>query len=93
MMEGLDLDDLNFEKRPFGKGFAAYAQSKLANVLFTNSLQRRFDEGHIQGKAVSLHPGVVRTEISRNYVGVIKIIYHLIYPLFSLFSMNASFGA
>jgi len=25
MMEGLDLDDLNFEKRPFGKGFAAYA--------------------------------------------------------------------
>jgi len=25
MMEGLDLDDLNFEKRPYGKGFAAYA--------------------------------------------------------------------
>jgi len=24
MMEGFDLDDLNFEKRPFGKGFGAY---------------------------------------------------------------------
>jgi len=25
MMDGLDLDDLNFEKRPYGKGFGAYA--------------------------------------------------------------------
>ncbi|XP_033097352.1 retinol dehydrogenase 12-like, partial [Anneissia japonica] len=43
----------------------AYGQSKLANILFTNELARR-----LQGTGVtcySLHPGVVLTEIARDF--------------------------
>merc|ERR1712216_398961 len=35
----LELDDLNFQRRPYHL-FIAYAQSKLANVLCTLALQR-----------------------------------------------------
>jgi len=38
---GLDLDDLNFEKRPYHNG-VAYRESKLANVLFTRELAKRY---------------------------------------------------
>lgn len=42
------------------KGMAAYAQSKLANVLFTRELARRYPD--ITSNC--LHPGVVRTRIA-----------------------------
>ncbi|XP_043931116.1 retinol dehydrogenase 12-like isoform X2 [Protopterus annectens] len=44
--------------------FACYSQSKLANVLFTRELAKR-----LKGSGVTtycLHPGVIRTEISRH---------------------------
>ena len=45
---------------------AAYASSKLANVLHARELSRRMAaEGH-QVTAVSLHPGVIATELLRN---------------------------
>jgi NAD(P)-dependent dehydrogenase (short-subunit alcohol dehydrogenase family) len=37
---GLDLDDMNFVKRPYNRS-TAYGQSKLANVLFTRELAKR----------------------------------------------------
>jgi len=55
----LDLDDLNFERGYDGR--AAYARSKLANVLFAAELARR-----LQGTGIavnSLHPGVVATNL------------------------------
>lgn len=36
----IDLDDMNWRTRPYSK-WAAYAQSKLANMLFINELARR----------------------------------------------------
>ena len=35
------------------------AYTKLANVLWTNELQRRFDAGKIPITAMSVHPGNV----------------------------------
>ncbi|MET0829032.1 MAG: SDR family NAD(P)-dependent oxidoreductase, partial [Microbacterium sp.] len=40
----IDFDDLNFTSRRYGGGSAGYAQSKLANLLFTLELQRRLTE-------------------------------------------------
>lgn len=59
----MHLDDINLEKSydPWN----AYEQSKICNILFTLSLNKR-----LQGSKVSvnaLHPGIIRTEISRYY--------------------------
>jgi retinol dehydrogenase-12 len=59
----IDLEDLNFERRGYSP-YVAYAQSKLANVLFTRSLARRLQGSGVT--AVSLHPGVIRTELMRH---------------------------
>lgn len=42
-------------------GYAAYAQSKLANVLFTRSLARRVESSAVTANA--LHPGVISTKL------------------------------
>lgn len=61
----IDLDDLQAEEA-YGV-MEAYAQSKLAQVLFTYELSRR-----LEGTAVTancLHPGVTATSIWRNHPG------------------------
>jgi NAD(P)-dependent dehydrogenase (short-subunit alcohol dehydrogenase family) len=40
----IDLDDLDRSRRPY-RQFAAYADSKLANILFVRELARRAAEG------------------------------------------------
>jgi NAD(P)-dependent dehydrogenase (short-subunit alcohol dehydrogenase family) len=45
------------------KPFAAYGQSKLANVLFSNELSRRYKDAALTANAI--HPGVVATNLGR----------------------------
>lgn len=45
---------------------AAYARSKLANLLFTYELHRRLSAANADTMAVAAHPGVARTELNRN---------------------------
>ncbi len=49
-------------------GYAAYAQSKLANVMFARALAQRFDAAQLS--AFSLHPGVVGTKLLREGFGM-----------------------
>jgi NAD(P)-dependent dehydrogenase (short-subunit alcohol dehydrogenase family) len=56
-------DDPNFERRPYDK-FAAYGQSKTANILFTRELDRRFGPPGVHAFAV--HPGVISTGLVRH---------------------------
>jgi NAD(P)-dependent dehydrogenase (short-subunit alcohol dehydrogenase family) len=66
--KGENLDDLLSEKS-YGPQ-DAYAKSKLSNVLFTRELARRLKEqGNDKITAVSLHPGVVRTELFKYVPG------------------------
>ncbi|XP_012282600.1 retinol dehydrogenase 12 [Orussus abietinus] len=65
MVGNIHFEDLNMERNY--KASKAYAQSKLANILFTTELARRLKEAKIEGiTAYSLHPGVVSTELSRH---------------------------
>ncbi|XP_066451950.1 retinol dehydrogenase 13 isoform X1 [Eleutherodactylus coqui] len=59
----IDFADLNWEKTKYDTK-AAYCQSKLANVLFTNELARRLKGTRVT--ANSLHPGVADTELGRH---------------------------
>ena len=55
-------DDLQFTRSY--NGWAAYAQSKLANILFSNELARRLEGTGMTSNA--LHPGFVATRFAHN---------------------------
>ncbi|XP_017061483.1 retinol dehydrogenase 13 [Drosophila ficusphila] len=59
----INVADLNSEKT-YDEGLA-YSQSKLANVLFTRELATRLEGSGVTVN--SLHPGVVDTELGRNW--------------------------
>lgn len=59
----VDLEDPNFETTGYNP-FVAYGRSKTANILFAVELDRRWKDKGI--RAVSLHPGGIRTELMRH---------------------------
>lgn len=64
---GICFDDLGATR-----GYQAlswYAHSKLANLLFTTALARRFDGTRRTANAV--HPGIVRTKLGRDGAGLV----------------------
>ena len=58
----LDLDDLNWEKRPYKKA-KAYGDSKIANLYFTYDLQKRLEKLGANTMATASHPGWTATEL------------------------------
>jgi NAD(P)-dependent dehydrogenase (short-subunit alcohol dehydrogenase family) len=62
--KSLNWDDLMFERG--WRGFWVYGHSKLANVLFSNELARRWKDLGVTSNA--LNPGNVRSHITRNNV-------------------------
>jgi len=58
----IDLADLNWERRRYSP-WAAYAQSKLANLLFARELQRRLAAAGSPVRALAVHPGWVATNL------------------------------
>jgi NAD(P)-dependent dehydrogenase (short-subunit alcohol dehydrogenase family) len=58
----IDLDDLNWERRRYRR-WAAYGQSKLANLLFTLELDRRLVEAGSPVGALAAHPGYAATNL------------------------------
>ncbi|MDX9866171.1 MAG: SDR family oxidoreductase [Anaerolineaceae bacterium] len=65
-VRGLDMDDLQGEQRY--RGNAAYALSKLGNILMTRELAERLAGSSVT--ANSLHPGTVDTKLLRNAFGM-----------------------
>ncbi|HXV46213.1 MAG TPA: SDR family oxidoreductase [Nitrososphaera sp.] len=56
----IDFDDIQFENRSYS-GIKAYAQSKLANILFTKELAARLEGTGVAANC--FHPGAVRTNL------------------------------
>jgi NAD(P)-dependent dehydrogenase (short-subunit alcohol dehydrogenase family) len=61
---GIDFDDWNWEKRPFDK-WLAYAQGKVANILFAKQASQLYADQGI--KVYSLHPGTIFTDIQNEF--------------------------
>ena len=74
----LDLDDLQWTKRPFQR-MASYGGSKIANMLFTLELQRRFREADVSTIATSAHPGWTATNLQQT-----SPLFRLLNPLFGM---------
>ena len=73
----LDVDDLQLEHG--WDSWRAYANSKLANILFTRELARR-----LEGSAVTAncaHPGMVRTRFGREAQRPMRVAVTLARPL------------
>lgn len=85
-MGKLQKDDLNSEKSY--KEFAAYANSKLANMLFMRELAKRLKGTGVTVNAI--HPGAVKTEISKDSS---KLLGLILAPLFMLFLKDVTLGA
>lgn len=60
----MHFDDLQFEKRGYAP-WQAYAQSKLANQLFTLELQRRLRAAGSSMLVTAAHPGWTATDLQR----------------------------
>jgi NAD(P)-dependent dehydrogenase (short-subunit alcohol dehydrogenase family) len=81
----INFENLNGEKHY--RQINAYAQSKLAVILFTYELSRR-----IEGTGVTancLHPGSVKTNMVKNFRKFVKYFF----PLIGLFMKNPKKGA
>ena len=61
--EGVHLDDLNYDRRRY-EGFAAYGQSKTANIMFAAELDRRYRALGV--RSASVHPGSIQTDLGRD---------------------------
>jgi NAD(P)-dependent dehydrogenase (short-subunit alcohol dehydrogenase family) len=82
----LNLADPEYKRRYYN-GFAAYAQSKLANIMFTYALARRLQGSTIT--ANTLHPGFVSSRFATNNGGIFRLV-----PVMArLIGVNATQGA
>jgi NAD(P)-dependent dehydrogenase (short-subunit alcohol dehydrogenase family) len=84
----LDFDDLQSARR-YRRG-AAYAQSKLANLMFAFELQRRLTAAGAQTASLAAHPGYSRTNLARHLPSVLQAAAGIAFPLIS---QNSSMGA
>jgi len=57
------------KKDNLGVKFARYGQTKLANILFTHELQKRWDQAGIPAITIATHPGGVATEGGSRFLG------------------------
>lgn len=87
----MDFDDLQFAD---GNGYSpasAYGRSKLANLLFTKELGRRFDALGIDSLALSAHPGTAETNLARHMED--EWYFKAFRPVFERMVQSAAMGA
>lgn len=69
-------DMMNLKAKKFD-GNQDYAESKFANVVFTNALDIYFKEKNCNVKTVSLHPGVIASGLYRDFGACCAVLMNL----------------
>jgi NAD(P)-dependent dehydrogenase (short-subunit alcohol dehydrogenase family) len=87
----MDFDDLMFEGGSEYRGQSVYGRSKLANLLFTYEMQRRFEAMEANIIAVAAHPGGSNTNLARHVED--RWYFRLMRPLFEVVAQSAAMGA
>jgi NAD(P)-dependent dehydrogenase (short-subunit alcohol dehydrogenase family) len=79
----IDFDNLQYEDGGYNPS-AAYSRSKLANLLFTYELQRRFEGRGAEALALAAHPGIAATGLADHFLtgklswliqGIMKVLF------------------
>jgi len=87
----MDFEDLQYVS---GRGYSrigAYSRSKLANLLFTYELERRFQKANLDAMALAVHPGYSYTDFGR--ARFFKALRILFYPLVVAITQSSERGA
>jgi len=87
----MDFDDLGFQNGRSYNRSEAYNRSKLANLLFTKELQRRFEESGADIITVAAHPGVSTTHLADHLLEGPYV--ELVRPLAGRIFQSAAMGA
>jgi NAD(P)-dependent dehydrogenase (short-subunit alcohol dehydrogenase family) len=87
----MDFEDLLFEEKGAYTPMKAYGRSKLANLLFTFELQRRFQSKGYDVIALAAHPGISATELANHLF--FNLISWLIQPAMKLVFQSSAMGA
>jgi NAD(P)-dependent dehydrogenase (short-subunit alcohol dehydrogenase family) len=87
----MDFDNLMFQENLGYTPMKAYSRSKLANLLFTYELQRRFQEQGINAQAMAAHPGISATGLADHLF--FNRISGLIQPMMKLLFQSSAMGA
>jgi NAD(P)-dependent dehydrogenase (short-subunit alcohol dehydrogenase family) len=87
----MDFEDLMFEGGRRYRGQRVYGRSKLANLLFTYELQRRFEALGTNAIATAAHPGGSNTNLARHVED--RWYFRLMRPLYEAMAQSAAMGA
>jgi NAD(P)-dependent dehydrogenase (short-subunit alcohol dehydrogenase family) len=87
----MDFNNLLFENKLGYTPMKAYSRSKLANLLFTYELQRRFQSKGYDVIAVAAHPGISATSLANHLF--LNLISWLIQPVMKLVFQSSAMGA
>jgi NAD(P)-dependent dehydrogenase (short-subunit alcohol dehydrogenase family) len=85
----MDFNNLLFEKGGYNPR-QAYFNSKLANLLFTYELQRKFEANGLDVISVAAHPGGSNTNLARHVEG--QFWFKLLAPIITPIANTAAMG-
>jgi NAD(P)-dependent dehydrogenase (short-subunit alcohol dehydrogenase family) len=88
----IDFDNLQSERR-YSPMWQAYAQSKLADLIFALQLQRNLTAAHSPILSTAAHPGYAVTNLQTSGPGDGNLFLKIILKLLSSFSQDAQHGA
>jgi NAD(P)-dependent dehydrogenase (short-subunit alcohol dehydrogenase family) len=84
---------INNENKEYG-GLIQYCYSKLGNIYYTQELDEYCRKNNLNILTASLHPGVINTELGRDYKTLFFIIlFAPIYPIFWFFTKSVNMGS
>ena len=90
-MGSMDFDNLMYDA---GNGYSpmrAYGRSKLANLLFTYELQRRFNAAGVEAMALAAHPGSSSTNLGNHLSD--RWYFKALYPVMLQLAQSSAMGA
>jgi NAD(P)-dependent dehydrogenase (short-subunit alcohol dehydrogenase family) len=87
----IDFDDINLTNKYSTP--LAYGLSKAANILFARALQHKIDEAGLKGVALSVHPGVTRSDIDRHFSWKLLLVKWALMPILFLVTKSVKEGS